>query len=162
MNNQRIRLVNTWLSAPLTPAAGGVLSVIASTRTVTATFPAGAVSAPLTLYWTPDAPDNLTGGLGLAGVPFSLVARDGSGNLVTSFAHPFTLVIHYTGDDLNGLDEATLDLYVWNEAMSRWQALGATLDTVGHTLTINLYHLSRFAVLGGLPQTYLYLPLVRK
>ncbi len=46
--------------------------------------------------------------------------------------------------------------------MSRWQAQGATLDTVGHTLTISLYHLSRFAVLGGLPQTFLYLPLVRK
>ncbi len=162
MNNQRIRLVNTRPSALLTPGAGGVLSVIASTRTITVTFPAGAVSTPLTLYWTPDASDNLPAGLGLAGAPFSLVARDGSGNLVTNFAHPFTLVIHYTGDDLNGLDEATLDLYVWNAAMSRWDALGATLDTVSHTLTISLDHLSRFAVLGGLPQTYLYLPLVRK
>jgi hypothetical protein len=79
---------------------------------------------------------------------------------VTNFAHPYTLAIHYTLDDLNGIDEDMLDLYVWNEASNHWDPLAATLDGVHHTLTVSLDHLSRFAVLGNAPGVYLYLPLV--
>lgn len=161
-NNQRIRLVNTRITASVTPEAGGVLNVVDSTRSMTATFLAGAVSSPVSLVWNLDAAGSLPVGKRLAGAAFSLSALDGAGKVVTQFAKPFKLVIHYTLDDLQGIDEASLGLYIWNATLSKWDLQAAVLDTVNNTLSISLDHLSRFAVLGDAAGMSIYLPVVRK
>ena len=61
------------------------------------------------------------------------------------------------------LDESRLQIFFWNEAQGAWEAIPTTVDPVANTLTIQLEHLTLFAVLQTVPQEKnLYLPNVSR
>jgi len=58
-------------------------------------------------------------------------------------------VFHYSGSDIVGIDEDTLEVYHWNG--SEWSEIGSTVDTSANTITTTEYTtLSVFAI-GGAP-----------
>jgi hypothetical protein len=125
------------------------------------------VAAPTTLQWTPQttcthatAPANFQ----FAGITFQLDALQG-GVLQPGFQFltPITLILHYTDQDVAGLQEATLELDYWDEASGSWQdaacGAGYTRDPVNNQLTVEICHLSEFGLFGS-QNTWLYVPLV--
>jgi hypothetical protein len=118
---------------------------------------AGAVSASVVITYTPRGLLYPAYPLEFWGVGFSL-----SPDSAVNFTSPLILTIHY--DDLlpANADESAAKLYFWNDGQYAWQALAVLdRDPAANTITVQLTHLSDFALLG--PQTAsqrIYLPLV--
>lgn len=65
-----------------------------------------------------------------------------------TFDQPLTLTIHYTDNEVSGMDESSLTMYYWNG--TSWEALDdCTVDTQANTLTCTTTHFSTFAVFGA-------------
>jgi uncharacterized repeat protein (TIGR01451 family) len=164
------------LSTPLpdgdvTPAEGGVL--ITADQSITLTFPVGAVDAAINVTITQmSAPLQPTGNLLFANNAFTIIARDLANNPVTTFDQPFTLVVTYQDSAWQNAgiaNESALNLYFWNG--SAWQAIlpcaDCSLDTNANRITVQLDHLTEFALLGPAttqppPTIAVYLPLINK
>ncbi len=100
---------------------------------------------------------------------FNNVAQHG-----VQFAVPVTLTIGYDPALLNGLKEETLEIYYWDG--TAWTTSGITdvaRDTVNHTITIAVSHLSQYGFFAQTPtgldpgddpalSQRLYLPAVTK
>jgi len=68
--------------------------------------------------------------------------------------NPPILTIHYTDEEITGLDELSLRIYVYNEDTLSWEALeNCTVDPVTNTVSAPLPHLSMFCVSGALEGT---------
>jgi hypothetical protein len=86
-----------------------------------------------------------------------------------TFAAPVTLTLHYTDADIKGIVEKKLRLYYWDTDKGKWADAANTCtpisdytrDPVNNTLTVQICHLSEFALLGDAFQT-LFLPSVRR
>jgi hypothetical protein len=85
------------------------------------------------------------------------------------FQQPVTVRIDYTEANINGVDESSLLLNYFNEATGVWvdaattctPPSGYTRNLAENYFTVNICHLTEFAVFGRqLPK--LYLPLVRR
>jgi hypothetical protein len=129
-------------------------------------FPPSAVTSPITVTYTRLVlPTQSLGSARSAGHSFTLEARDGSGQPVTHFGQPYTLVISYTDEELAtlGVSEDDLNVAFWSG--SAWvdtlPCAGCGVDTVGNRITVVLDHLTEFALVGG-EETRVFLPLVRR
>lgn len=124
-------------------------------------FPAGVAETPLEVTLEEvDAPP-ATGSFQLLGEVFSITALDPEQNPVTSFDNPFTIVIHYREEQVDGLNEGTLTLYYWQVSEERWIPIAGVVDREANTLTATLDHLTIFAVLDR-PTQRLFLPAIQR
>jgi uncharacterized repeat protein (TIGR01451 family) len=163
--------------APLPPMsttvgpAGGFLIVYTDTHglTITLEIPAGAVSETTELRFTPipSPTEPISAELDLLGNAFDLDAYRNNARLVDfTFFKTVTLTVRYWSGDLNGIDEATLELYRW--VPSFWQKVGAcagegqTRDTDRNAIIARLRGLSRFGVCFAKQpgRNIIYLPVV--
>ncbi|MDO8473308.1 MAG: cohesin domain-containing protein, partial [Dehalococcoidia bacterium] len=140
------------------PPAGGILTFTAN-NTTTVSFPGGASTEPLTVTFSLTPTTGLTGTFQAIGNGFVIEARDSSGNLVTTFAKPFTITVQYLDADVVGMNELDLKLYYWNPETGQWVAIPTVVDAENNILTAVLSHLTRFAVLYQ-TQYRLFLPVV--
>lgn len=101
---------------------------------------------------TPGAP----GGLSLLGNSYEFECFDASGNPITTFDQPVTIVISYDPAKLNGMSEDSLVIYYYDTTDSTWKAVvPSVVDKVKHTVTITVSHFTQFGVLGASSQTLL-------
>jgi len=130
---------------------------------VTVVVPPGAVGDHTTFTFTPQPRPNFsTGKLTFANNSFLLTAVDGLGNPVTTFAQPVMVIIRYDEAAL-GLPEVSLKLYYWEGAASAWLDAATTCDPVGeytrdlegNMFSLEICHLSEFAVLSGASRVFL-------
>ncbi|MBP9802347.1 fibronectin type III domain-containing protein [Patescibacteria group bacterium] len=83
----------------------------------------------------------------IGGHTYDLSAFIDIDTVLDTFDAPLTLTIHYTDEEVSGMDEASLTMYYWNS--TAWEALiGCTVDTQANTLTCTTTHFSTFAVFG--------------
>jgi uncharacterized repeat protein (TIGR01451 family) len=135
-----------------TPVAGGTLTYVTSSGyTVTVEMGPGVLTESVTLVLTPlDLPSHDTAPFSFAGHAFTLDAYVGASLLSGyEFGTPISLTIHYGDEDVVGIDEAALMLYVltgdgWEDACCG--------DYERHPdqnwLTAQICHLSEFSLLG--------------
>jgi uncharacterized repeat protein (TIGR01451 family) len=136
----------------VTPEAGGTLVYTDGQGYTTAVeIPAGAVSETLTVILTPlDEPTHDTATLLFAGHAFTLEVYKGP-HLQPGyvFGEPVVITIHYSDEDVLGLDEETLTLEVWTG--SGWEDAacdGYERHIDMNWLSVEICHLSEFALLG--------------
>ena len=128
-------------------------------------IPAGAVTETIDLLYTPVDSVTVPSGFAFLNYAFELDAyRNGGTELLRTlaFQQAVTVTIHYTDTDVIGLDESSLVLWYWNEALSDWEdaACGPYDYHPGDNwFSVPICHLSRFAAFG---EGYkIYLPLVK-
>ena len=128
------------------------------------TFPPGAVTQTVTIVVAPAITQPTTGDFQVLGKVFTINAMTSDGSPVTHFTKPFTLVVTYTDDEVQGIDEERLTLHYWHEGEQRWIAIPTTVDAANNRLTATLDHLTTFAVLQGQVNTpaQIFLPLVQR
>ncbi len=152
------------VTGTITAGEGGDLR--SDDGTFNVSFPAGAVSGDVSVSIGSLAePSADLAGLTFAGKSVTVNATDADGNPVTSFAQPFTLVVTYDDKDWQDAgitNEAYLNVYFFRDNV--WTPLfpcvGCTHDTDGNKFTLQLDHLTEFAVAGWKHQ--LILPSVFK
>ncbi|MEW6618749.1 MAG: T9SS type A sorting domain-containing protein [bacterium] len=49
-------------------------------------------------------------------------------------------------EDITGEDERTLKVFYWNDSKKEWELMGGVIDPIKNTITIEVYHLSEFAI----------------
>jgi hypothetical protein len=133
--------------------------------TTTIEIPAGAVTETTTLAYTPVETTTVPSGFSFAGHAFTLdVYRSGTLLLPGfTFNIPVTVTIHYTDDDVAGLDETSLVLGHWNEVAGLWEDAACEpydRHPGENWLAVPICHLSRFALFGE--RYTAYLPVVLK
>jgi len=147
-------------TSTLNPQTGGVLN--STDGNLQINFPANALTVPITVTLT--NADQLSALAGFSGIAFSLTAVDNRGNSVKQFVQPFTLTLHYTDTDWQNAgigQESDLNLYFWNGAA--WVLIppcSACHDLVANTLTVQLDHLTLFALRTFTNQ--LFLPVINR
>jgi uncharacterized repeat protein (TIGR01451 family) len=138
----------------VTPEEGGTLTYTdAQGLTTTIEVPPGAVSEAVTLVFTPlPAPTHPTD-LQFAGHAFTLeVYQDGELLSDYAFLAPVDVTIHYSDQDVAGLDESALMLERWNGTAWEDAACGAyDRHPDANWLSVPICHLSQFALLGRAP-----------
>ena len=152
----------TTVSAPISVASGGTLN---SGNGLTLTFPPGAVptNVIVTYQELPQPTFALSGGY-QAVRSFTLEARDGNNQLITTFDEPYTLTIDYSDTELaaRSLVEAELNLHYWNGFM--WMPMlpcpNCNLNTNLNRLTIVADHFTEFALMSRSRQVFL--PIISK
>jgi len=143
--------------ATISAESGGSVTLTASDGTkVTVSMPAGAVDSDTTLSITrSDASAAVSagsieaapGGLVMIGdMVFSFTATDAEGNPVLSFAEDITLTFNYTESQVEGYDEDSLTVYMWNG--TEWEALESTVDPENNTISATTDHFTYFAIMG--------------
>jgi hypothetical protein len=129
--------------------------------------PGGAVTEATTLVYTPvTTTTGSPGGFSFAGIAFELSAyRDDQ--LLPDFAFEtgITITLHYTDDQIAGLNEETLALTYWDGAA--WVTDGITQvgqDLDANTISFWVTHLTDFALFAESTSddVYVYLPLVMR
>ncbi|MBN1318165.1 MAG: hypothetical protein JXA42_21970, partial [Anaerolineales bacterium] len=154
------------ISTSVTQGAGGSLVIEEEGKPVVEIMaPAGAVTDTTDLAYTAiDDPATAPAGMLFAGRSFDLSAyRDETLLPEFTFETGITVTLHYTDDDIVGLDEDSLMLYYWTG--SEWSTDGITrvaADPESNTVTFWLTHLTEFAQFG-LPAEddyHIFLPLV--
>ena len=132
--------------------AGGTFS--SSDGQIQLTFPAGAVAEAVDLTFTEQStPSNALPTHQRALHSFTLTARTRTGQHVTHFNQPYTLVLRYseaTLTDLN-LNETNLTVAFWDG--TAWVAVfpcpRCRQDTSTNQITVELDHFTEFALLGN-------------
>jgi uncharacterized repeat protein (TIGR01451 family) len=151
--------------APADPAVSSTVAFSGTTAGVALTLPAGFYTGTVTekdifyLAFTPVVTPTHSGppsGWQFGGVNFTLEAFLNNASLSpTTFAVPVTITLAYSPTQVAGLKESTLTLQYWNG--SAWVSDGITCvppDTVAHTVTCQITHLTDFGLLGeGNPTT---------
>jgi uncharacterized repeat protein (TIGR01451 family) len=145
--------------APADPAVSSTVAFSGTTAGVTLTLPAGFYTGTVTekdifyLAFTPVVTPTHSGppsGWQFGGVNFTLEAFLNNASLSpTTFAVPVTITLAYSPTQVAGLKESTLTLQYWNG--SAWVSDGITCtapDTVNHTVTCQITHLTDFGLLG--------------
>jgi hypothetical protein len=116
---------------------------------VSLAFPPGAVSEPAIASLEPVASPPVPSGLAVLGRAYALQAWTMAGEPVTSFQRPLTVTVEYGGvAPPEGLDEASLMLYVWDEGAGEWGGIPSQVDVGANRLVAGLDRAATFAVLG--------------
>jgi uncharacterized repeat protein (TIGR01451 family) len=118
-------------------------------------LPSGAVTDTVTLVYTPIATVTVPLSYTFANHAFELSAYRG-GVLLPGFTflHPLEVTLHYTEEDVAGIDETRLMLYEWNETTSAWEdaACGAYVrDAANNRLTVPICHVGLFVLMEAPP-----------
>jgi hypothetical protein len=134
-------------------------------------FPPGAVTSPVTVTnHLLQQPSYVLPGDRHALRSFSLDARNSTGQPVTHFDKPYTMVISYTDEQVAalGVDEADLNLAFWDGGawVNVLPCAGCGVDTIGNRLTAVLDHFTEFALVGstaaGDGKRRVYLPVLQR
>jgi hypothetical protein len=135
------------------------VTITSASHKLTFIFPAGSVTTPTQIVFTPLLPSDLPPGAHLSVFGFQLAAfRDGAPVSIT-FLAPVTVTWRYTDTDVVGLDEDYLDLFHWTD--ERWQRVVAPTAQYlpdENRIQTSIRHLGLY-VFGQ--QYRCYLPLVR-
>lgn len=124
-------------------------------------FPPGAVSEEITVSVSVVERHPDLGGFQVLGQVIAIEAWNSSGESVTQFNRPFTIVIEYKPEDVVGMDVNLLTLNYWHETSQQWIPIPTTVDAANHRLIISLDHLTLFALLED-TRSWIYLPQVTK
>jgi Tol biopolymer transport system component len=132
----------------------------------TISIPAGAVVSDTLLIYTPIDEVTSPAGLQFAGRAFELSAyQNGGAKPGFSFQQPVNVTLTYSDETVAGLQEAALALHIsdsagWTDAAETCSPASTYVrDTAGNVLSVDICHLSQFALMG--PQGFsIYLPLV--
>ncbi len=153
------------ISTTVSGTAGGLLVYEESgAPVVEIAIPTGAVTETTPLVYTPVlSPTGAPGTLSFAGRAFDLSAyRDDLLLPAFDFETGITITLHYTDDQIAGLDEETLTLAYWDGGS--WAVDGITLierDGDANTVSFWVTHLTDFALFASpASDFYVYLPLV--
>lgn len=143
---------------------GGTLTT--ADGTVSIQFPPGAVSTQVTVVYTALLAPNHPLRDGEAPLrSFLLEARTNTGDPVTRFDRPFTMVIQYTDPEVvtRDLNESSLSMQFWggNAWVDLLPCNGCSFNPMDNRLTVVLDHLSEFVV-AGQKLEHVYLPLIRR
>ncbi|MDD5750676.1 MAG: hypothetical protein PHU56_03450 [Candidatus Pacebacteria bacterium] len=84
---------------------------------------------------------------------FDFSVKDADGNEIHNFTQPITIKIPYTDEQIQGINEDDLKIYVFNEQTNQWDALPTTIDRQNKILTAQTSHfsLALTAVPGAAP-----------
>ncbi|MDY7077986.1 MAG: hypothetical protein SXV54_13810, partial [Chloroflexota bacterium] len=138
----------------------------------TVEVPAGAVTDTTTIVYTPvpSPTESITTGLRFANHAFDLEAYRNDVLLPDfTFEQPVTVTVHYSDDDVAGLDEDTLTLYYWDG--SAWVDAATTCDPdsiydrhpLDNWFAVSICHLTRWGAYGTeISQYPIFLPIVLK
>lgn len=127
----------------------------------TLSFPAGAVTEPVTVTIGITNSQTVPSGFLFLGNNFTISASTNDGTPVSTFLQPFTITIAYDDADVEDMDEASLELFYWDANSQFWVEILTEIDMDANILTAYLDHLSTFAVLG--PEIiFLYIPVIFK
>lgn len=67
---------------------------------------------------------------------------------IHNFSAPVQVDLPYDPAALGSASEDSLGVYCFNETTRAWDYVGGTVDTVNHTVTANLNHFSKYAVMS--------------
>jgi hypothetical protein len=133
------------MTATMQPDATTVLT--SSSGRMSFLFPAGVVTEPAEIHFTPRPTSELPSGPLLGVEAFSLDAyQDGQPITVTN-APPITITWRYTDTNVNGLDEEALGLYYLNDS-GHWERVRCSEEKFqpgSNQLVACIQHLSTFA-----------------
>ncbi|MFC1958256.1 helix-turn-helix domain-containing protein [Chloroflexota bacterium] len=91
---------------------------------------------------TPSAPANRT----IVGTTYEITVNDNEG---ATFDYPITLTFTYDPDEIpEGLTPEDLVIAWYDEDTGEWVELETVVDPVNHTLTVEVTHLSIYAIFG--------------
>jgi Leucine-rich repeat (LRR) protein len=132
-------------------------------------IPDGALAGETTFTFYPQAnPSQAYGSLLFANNSFLLEAEDEFGMPVTTFDAPLTATILYDDQDIEGLPEDFLGLYLWDETSLTWMDAVTTCpegeylrDPEANSFSLPVCHLSEFAVFVEYPHQ-IYLPVLQR
>jgi Tol biopolymer transport system component len=132
----------------------------------TISIPAGAVVSDTLLIYTPIDEVTSPAGLQFAGRAFELSAyQNGGAKPGFNFQQPVNVTLTYSDGAVAGLQEAALALHIsdgagWTDAAETCSPAATYVrDTAANILSVDICHLSQFALMG--PQGFsIYLPLV--
>jgi hypothetical protein len=109
-NNESRQVIPVVLSTTLSPGATTILT--STSGALQFIFPAGAVTTPTQIIYTPIWPaDWVSGGLRVSSAGFSLTALLNGQAIPLTFAQPVSLTWRYGDADIEGLDEEKLGLF---------------------------------------------------
>jgi hypothetical protein len=153
----------------ITPNGGSIASPDAN---VSLEFPAGAVTETVAVTYTDLlTPSHILSPERRTMRSFNLEARAASGQAVTTFNLPYTLVITYTDEQLasRNVDERTLNVAFWDGGawVDTLPCASCGVDTAGNRITVRLDRFAEFALVGNIRHIdairhQLFLPLVRR
>lgn len=135
------------------PELGGDMTLsISNGLQVQIAAPAGSVGITTTLIMRDSLPASEEP-LGRRSLEhFKLVAARGEEELTElEFVHPLTLTVHYTDAALNGLNEASLDVYEFSTTANTWRAGDcgqADRDLDQNDVNLPICHLATFDIAG--------------
>jgi hypothetical protein len=153
-------------SALITPKTGGSLVYTgANSLPITILVPPGAIKSSFRLVLEPrlavtnPPPENFQ----FAGEAFNLQAFQGETSLPgLSFLVPVTVTIQVDSAKLpSQLAEETLQLFWWNGVDWSQKGVTSATNTIDHTLTASLSHLSEFAMFAQ-SKPHLFLPIIMR
>jgi hypothetical protein len=128
--------------APGVGPAGGKVTGPAGKAVVE--VPAGALDKKVVITIKQVAPADVTAPpatLKLAGDIYEF------GPAGTQFKKPVKITLKYDPAKLGDVSEDNLKVYLFNETTKTWEALGGVVDKVNHTLTVEVNHFSKYAVM---------------
>ena len=69
-------------------------------------------------------------------------------NITKEFLNSTRIMVYYTDQELNNLDESTLKLYYYNETSLEWEKLNSSVDTANNYIEMAIQHLSIYGIFG--------------
>lgn len=146
------------------PPTGG--TVISNDETTQVVIPPGAVATDTTFLFVPQPnPSEQTGVFPFVGNSFQLTALQGS-TPITTFNSPLTLTIYYDPATLGPIPEDGLVLNYWDTTQQAWLDAASTCpseytrDLENHVLSVQICHLSEFALFGN--PFEIFLPMIKR
>ncbi len=125
-------------SATITGDTGGSVAISGS---ITVDIPPGAISGSLNVTVQEQSATS-PAGFTLLGHVFEI------GPTGTQFSKPVNITLHYNPADIpTGVNETDINIYWYNEQTNSWVDMGGTVDTTAHTVTIQVTHLSKYAMM---------------
>lgn len=139
----------------------------------TISVPVGGVDQTVKLVYTPVTPSaGAPSGTTFAGHGFTVEAFTVPGNVPLPdyvFSAPVQFTIEYSDNDIaNVNNESLLAIYYWDDATLSWVDVAGTCpatyvrNTGANRLSINVCHLTEFALFGPADTTSTYLPVILK
>lgn len=86
--------------------------------------------------------------LGILGPGISITAENILGNLITSFTNPFFLIINFSEIDLTRYDPDTISIYSSSDGENWIEETGTIIDLENRQATVELDHLTEFALMA--------------
>ena len=125
-------------SAVITADTGGTVAISGS---ITVEVPPGAINGSLNITVQEETGSSPTG-FTLLGNVYEI------GPTGTQFSEPVNITLHYNPADVpSGMSETNIHIYWYNEQTNSWVDMGGTVNTANHTVTIQVTHLSKYAMM---------------